>query len=60
MAGLRSGLFESDPWEDLTGNEVAIKLLVLGREIGIPLLHTHVDVEPFVVVRTFTSSIAAS
>lgn len=42
----RQGLFEDDVFADLEGIEVAEKLLILARELGIPLRVGDVQVEP--------------
>ena len=40
------GLFEDDPFLDISGTDSAQKLLVLGRELGIPLRLEDVEIEP--------------
>lgn len=45
------GLFETDHFEDLSGVESAQKILVLSRELGIPLTLDNINVEPVAVQR---------
>jgi aspartokinase/homoserine dehydrogenase 1 len=40
------GLFEDDVFRDLEGIDVAEKLIVLGRELGIPMKIEDVEIEP--------------
>jgi aspartokinase/homoserine dehydrogenase 1 len=46
-----SGLFESSVFEDLDGTEAAQKLLILAREIGIPLSIEDVEVDSLAFFR---------
>ena len=42
----QQGLFEDDVFRDLEGIDVAEKLIVLGRELGIPMSIEDVEIEP--------------
>lgn len=46
-----NGIFETDHFEDLTGTESAQKILVLSRELGIPLTFEDIEVEPIAKTR---------
>jgi aspartokinase/homoserine dehydrogenase 1 len=45
------GLFEDDVFRDLEGIDVAEKLIVLGRELGIPMKIEDVEIEPLALRR---------
>eukprot|EP01041_Mallomonas_annulata_P005902 gene5902-11914_t len=47
------GLFEEDPFLDLDGKEAGQKLLILARELGIPLNIEDVEIEPLVSQELF-------
>jgi aspartokinase/homoserine dehydrogenase 1 len=40
------GLFEDDPFLDLEGTEAAQKLLILARDLGVPMQIEDIDIEP--------------
>eukprot|EP01036_Dinobryon_divergens_P033744 gene33744-43607_t len=46
MKTYKQGLFEDDAFLDLCGLEAAHKLLILARELGVPMLLEEIDVEP--------------
>ncbi|MBK9073057.1 MAG: bifunctional aspartate kinase/homoserine dehydrogenase I [Myxococcales bacterium] len=43
------GYTEPDPRQDLSGHDVRRKLLILGRECGLPLLQDNVTIDNFIV-----------
>jgi homoserine dehydrogenase len=54
---LKGGYTEPDPREDLSGNDVARKLLVLAREAGLKLEFDDIEVENLVIPSLRTSSL---
>lgn len=46
VSTFKRGLFEDDPFVDLEGTEAAEKLLILAREMGIPLRLEDIEIEP--------------
>ena len=51
----KQGLFEDDAFMDLEGTETAMKLLILGRELGLPLEFKDIAVEPIAKRRDLKS-----
>ncbi|MGJ8683355.1 MAG: aspartate kinase [Nonlabens sp.] len=54
---LKNGYTEPDPREDLSGNDVARKLLVLAREAGLKLEFTDITIENLVIPELQTASL---
>lgn len=54
---LKKGYTEPDPREDLSGNDVARKLLVLAREAGLKLEFTDISIDNLVVPDLRTASL---
>ena len=54
-----SGLTEADPRQDLDGRDALRKILILGREAGLPLEETDVEIVPMIPRRLDTLSTEA-